>query len=140
MLTSQLETRNLYFLKELPSNNPYNNRVSPAEILFGRKINTKIPDIKSDIYVNDNSILKKDNEGKQKMKNYFGKKHFLKPSEFKIGDRVLVKQEKKDKLTTPYIPKPLQIKNKKGSMIIVSDIHDQEITRNSSHFKKIGDS
>ena len=41
------------------------------------------------------------------------KKYFVKPSEFKIGDRVLVKQEKKDKLTTPYNPKPLQMKNKK---------------------------
>jgi hypothetical protein len=39
----------------------------------------------------------------------------------KVGDSVLVKQEKKDKLTTPFNPTPLKIKEKKGSMIIATD-------------------
>jgi hypothetical protein len=113
--------------------------MSPAEILFGRKINTKLPDltIKSPTH---NTIRKKDKDRKLKMKTHFENKHCVKPSQFKVGDSVLVKQEKKDKLTTPFNPKPLKIKEKKGSMITARDGQNKMITRNSSHFKKVGES
>jgi hypothetical protein len=52
-------------------------------------------------------------------------------SQFKVGDSVLVKQEKKDKLTTPFNPQPLKIKEKKGSMITATDGQNKIITRNS---------
>jgi hypothetical protein len=35
------------------------------------------------------------------MEKHFENKHCVKPSQFKVGDHVLVKQEKKDKLTPP---------------------------------------
>jgi hypothetical protein len=113
--------------------------MSPAEILFGRKINTKLPDltIKSPTH---NTIRKKDKDRKLKMKTHFENKHCVKPSQFKVGDSVLVKQEKKDKLTTPFNPKPLNIKEKKGSMITARDGQNKMITRNSSLFKKVGES
>jgi hypothetical protein len=112
--------------------------MSPAEILFGKKINTKLPDltIKSPTH---NTIGKKDKD-KLKMKTHFENKHCVKPSQFKVGDSVLVKQEKKDKLTTPFNPTPLKIKEEKGSMITATDGQNKIITRNSSHFKKVGES
>jgi hypothetical protein len=54
-----------------------------------------------------NTILKKDKDRKLKMEKHFENKHCVKPSQFKVGDHVLVKQEKKDKLTPPT---PLKIK------------------------------
>ena len=74
------------------------------------------------------------------MKKHFENKHCVKPSQFKVGDSVLVKQEKKDKLTPPFNPSPLKIKQKKGNMITAADKQNKMITRNSSHFKKVGES
>jgi hypothetical protein len=113
--------------------------MSPAEILFGRKINTKLPDLtfKSPTH---NMIRKKDKDRKLKMKTHFENKHCVKPSQFKVGDSVLVKQEKKNKLTTPFNPTPLKVKEKKGSMITATDGQNKMITSNSSHFKKVGES
>jgi hypothetical protein len=86
--------------------------MSPGEILFGRKINTKLPGltIKSPTHT---TIRKKDKDRKLKMKTHFENKHCVKPSQFKVGDSVLIKQEKKDKLTTPFNPTLLKIKEKK---------------------------
>jgi hypothetical protein len=53
------------------------------------------------------------------MKKHFENKHCVKSSPFKVGDHVLEKQEKKDKLTPPFNPTPLKIKETKGSMIII---------------------
>jgi hypothetical protein len=41
------------------------------------------------------------------MEKHFENKHCVKPSQFKVGDHVLLKQGKKDKLTPPT---PLKIK------------------------------
>jgi hypoxanthine phosphoribosyltransferase len=71
------------------------------------------------------------------MKEYFDLKRNTKPADLKVGDIVLMKQEKKNKLSTPFNPEPMTIKNKKGSMITAA-AENKEITRNSSFFKKIG--
>ena len=71
------------------------------------------------------------------MKEYFELKRNTKPADLKVGDIVLMKQEKKNKLSTPFNPEPMTIKNKKGSMITAA-AENKEITRNSSFFKKIG--
>ena len=74
------------------------------------------------------------------MKKHFENKHCVKSSPFKVGDHVLVKQEKKDKLTPPFNPTPLKIKETKGSIITATDGQNKIITRYSSHFKKVGES
>ena len=78
-----------------------------------------------------------DTKRKQKMKEYFDLKRNTKPADLKVGDSVLVKQEKKNKLSTPFNPEPITIKNKKGNMITAA-AENKEITCNSSFFKKIG--
>ena len=52
------------------------------------------------------------------------------------GDTVLVRQPKKNKLSTPFNPEPLVVEEKKGSMVTASDGF-KSITRNSSMFKII---
>ena len=53
-----------------------------------------------------------------------------------IGDSVLVRQPKENKLTTPFNPQPLEVIQKKGSMITAGNSR-RSITRNSSFFKRI---
>ena len=52
---------------------------------------------------------------------------------------LLVKQPKQNKLSTPFNPRPLEVVDKKGSMITAKD-GDLQMTQNSSHFKQLPDS
>ena len=63
-------------------------------------------------------------------------KRNTKPSSLALGDAVLVRQQKWNKLTPYYDPKPYKIIAVKGSMVIASK-NGQNIVRNSSFFKKI---
>ena len=110
---------------------------SPAEILFGRKMRTKLPSIQ--IKPDDNKTRKTDTEKKAKMKKFADQTRKAKKSNFKVGDSVLVKQETRDKLSTPFDPKPYEVINKKGSMITARR-EDHQITRNSSFFKTVKNS
>ncbi|XP_063400348.1 uncharacterized protein K02A2.6-like [Mytilus trossulus] len=127
------------FLRNYRATPHSTTNVSPAELLFGRKINTKMQNSSINNQA-DSEVRKEDHKNKIKMKSYFEKKHSVKVPDFTVGDTVLVKQEKKDKLSTPYNPQPLTIKNKKGSMITATNEQQKDITRNSSHFKKVGKS
>ena len=61
-------------------------------------------------------------------------KQGVKPSDIKPGDTVLVRQPKKNKLSTPFNLEPLVVEEKKGSIVTASDGF-KSITRNSSMFK-----
>ncbi|KAK3720930.1 hypothetical protein QZH41_014537, partial [Actinostola sp. cb2023] len=57
-----------------------------------------------------------------------------KESDIKPGATVLVRQPRASKLSTPFDPKPLVVKETKGTMITASN-EQRTVTRNSSHFK-----
>ena len=73
-------------------------------------------------------------KSRKKNKVYFDKRNKAKPSEFKVGDAVLLRNSKRGKLQTPYEHQKYQIVKKKGSMITASN-DNRQVTRNSSHFK-----
>ena len=61
---------------------------TPAELLFGRKMKTKLPEITPT--VNDPDLRNKDSNAKEKMKSYADNRSNAKPNRFQIGDDVLV--------------------------------------------------
>ena len=73
-------------------------------------------------------------KSRQKNKIHFDRRNKAKPSEFKVGDAVLLRNSKKGKLQTTYEHQKYQIVKKKGSMITASN-DNRQVTRNSSHFK-----
>ena len=85
---------------------------------------------------NDKTLRERDKLKKRKMKMRSDKRKNAKKSDLKLGDTVLVKQPKRDKLTTPFNHKPYEITNKKGSMI-TAERFDHQIARDSSHFKHV---
>ena len=107
---------------------------APAEILFGRNIKTRLPQFvpKS----NDKKLRGTDKQKKLKMKVYADERNNARKSNLTVGDNVLVKQPKENKLSTPFDPKPYQITNRKGTMVTASR-EDKSITRNSTFFKPI---
>lgn len=113
--------------------------VTPSELLNGRKLRTKIPQQQSPTSQEkelDDKARKNDNSQKEKMKKHADKTNHAQPNKIVVGDKVLVKQKKHNKLTTPFDPKPYKVVEVKGSMV-VAEREDHQITRNSSHFKVI---
>ena len=70
------------------------------------------------------------------MKAYADAKRLTAPHDIHVGDTVLVKQPRKNKLTTAYDPQPYVIEDINGSMISASR-ESGKIVRNSSHFKRL---
>ena len=70
------------------------------------------------------------------MKEYADKCSNAKSTDLRVGDKVLMKQSKQKKMSTPFKPEPLQITHKKGSMITAQN-GERTVTRNSSFFKKL---
>ena len=113
--------------------------VPPAEALYARSIRTTLPQLKPKPVTReqlDVIIRKNDVNAKQRQKTYADEKRRVKVSDIEIGDSVLVKNDEKGKLITPYNVLPYRVIAKKGSQVTVErDGH--RMTRNTSHLKKV---
>ena len=67
--------------------------VSPAELLFGRKMRTKLPELKEES--TESEMRDRDDEMKAKVKRYADNKRNAQESDLAPGDQVLVRQERK---------------------------------------------
>ena len=85
--------------------------------------------------VNSHRMKKRDAEMKLKMKKNADQKAYVKPNPIKVGDWVLCKQSKQNKLSTPYYRKPMKVLKRKGTRI-TAIVDGKEITRHANHFKK----
>ena len=85
-------------------------QVPPATLMFGRNTRTRLPqvDTKTDRSANDQHVEQRDKDQRQRMKEYADKRRQSKQTTMKIGDSVLVRQEKKNKFTPNFDPKPLR--------------------------------
>ena len=116
--------------------------MSPCEMLNKRKLKTEVPVLAkkrpASMSVDDKIQLaeKKDYRVKVHMKELADDRNKAKENELVIGDKVLVRQPKGDKLSTPYRPEPYEVIQKHGSMVTAKR-GQKTITRNSSHMKKI---
>ena len=111
-------------------------KVPPATALFVRNIRTKLsqqPSRVSRRRVNK-QIDEADAETKLKSKSYADQRRGAKQPNFKVGDQVLVRQQKRNKLTSKFNPRPYQIIKIKATMITARR-GEHQVTRNCSHFK-----
>jgi hypothetical protein len=112
---------------------------APSELLFHRAVRTTLPeitDISENLQTQDADLSLTDLNAKQKMKVYVDSRRHAKSKHLQVGDYVLVKLAKKDKLSPYYDPVPYIVTKIKGTMISASR-NDHRITRNASFFKKI---
>ncbi|XP_064469786.1 uncharacterized protein K02A2.6-like [Ornithodoros turicata] len=77
---------------------------SPGELHFGRRMRTCIPEVRTPVC--DAEVRRKDEEMKQKCKTDAEKRKTIRPLELQEGDKVLVKEKKKNKLSPAYNPNP----------------------------------
>ncbi|CAC5369008.1 unnamed protein product [Mytilus coruscus] len=123
------------FLRNYRATKHATTDVSPAKLLFGRNIKTKLPTITPKYQ--DNEIRETDKRKKDKMKNYADTRRNAEPSDLKIGDTVLVRQHKQNKLSTPYNSNPYKIVERNGTMLTAKRDDGHMITRNSSFYKQV---
>ena len=111
-------------------------KISPAELLQGRKLGRKIPFLKQ----RDSAILtlakKQDRIHKTKMKTYADVRNRAKLSDISIGDFMMLKQRRSNKFTTNFNVKPYKVVDRKGNMVIIES-NGKTYMRNVTFVKKI---
>ena len=71
----------------------------------------------SDIEDNHEKAINNDSKRKEKMKQYADKRSHAKNINLQIGDYVLVRLQKKNKLSTPFGKTPYRVTEIKGTII-----------------------
>ena len=110
----------------------------PAEILFGRKVNTIMPDLRTDPAEGREDIADarhKDKLAKEVMKKYKDRPANVRPHTISIGDKVLLRQ-KSTKKNPPHDPDPYTVTDVQGTQITAVR-HGHPKTRDSQRFKRV---
>ena len=93
--------------------------VTPFYLIFGREMKTKLPEILHDPTVMDGEIRERDWSTKLKGKEYADNKKHAKESSVKIGDNVLVKNNKANNISTSYDTNIYKVLRRQGGKVTV---------------------
>ena len=138
---AHLENKNwqqelFHFLRNYRATPHSTTGISTAELLFGRKLVVKLPEL-INTAPSRSSIADTDMKQRAKMKAYADTRSKAYPDSLKVGDTVLVRQQRKHKLSSPYNKIPYTITNINGTMITAANASGHSITRNCSQFKQV---
>ena len=110
--------------------------VSPAEMLFNRRLRTKLPEMKGRILL-DEEVREKDAWNKLRGKDYYDKVKRAKETEIKVGDTVLLEQPKTGKLSAEYGPEKFKVCDKNGDAITIEAPSGKTYKRNVKFVKPV---
>lgn len=110
--------------------------VSPAELMFGRKMRTKLPELGKSKFVKE-EVKEQDAWKKYKDKEHYDKVNQAKESKIERGDRVLVKEPKKNILSTNFGTGEFTVAKRKGNTVTVESKEGKRYKRNSTEVRKI---
>ena len=112
-------------------------KVAPSELLFNRKIRGKLPSIEKKLVLNRHREARENEKKSQAYhKSYADNRRNAKESSIKVGDTVLVKQKRQNKLTSRFNKTPYVVIQRKGTQVIAENNQKHRVKRNVSHFKK----
>ncbi|XP_055629256.1 uncharacterized protein K02A2.6 isoform X2 [Toxorhynchites rutilus septentrionalis] len=114
-----------------------NWRKSPSEMMFGRRIRSKLPAVPA-IMRNDADTRDRDRLFKAKGKMYADARRKARTNPMAVGDKVFVKRTKKDnKLSTDFSPEHFEVTERQGSEVTLrSTVSGKRLKRNVVHLKK----
>ena len=112
-------------------------KIAPSELLFNRKVQGKFPTLENHrvIYRPKEARINEERSCSYQ-ETYANKRRKARKSNIQVGDTVLVRQQKRDKLTTRFSKTPYKVVNRKGTQITAEDSNQHRVTRNVSSFKK----
>ena len=105
-----------------------------TELLFSRKMRTKLPDLRDESLASE--MQDRDGEMKAKAKQYADKRRNAQESDLTPGDKVLVRQEWRNKLSTPFAPEPYDVITKNGNSVVIESSEGVQSMGNTTHVKK----
>ncbi|KAK3763364.1 hypothetical protein RRG08_031862, partial [Elysia crispata] len=111
-------------------------KISPHEALTGRQMRTALPELKATHKKPLHDLKANDDTAKLLQKKYADSDRHTAQHNLQIGDTVLVRQQKQNKLSTPYNPTPFTVEKVKGNMVTATN-SKHTVTRNSSFFKAV---
>ena len=112
-------------------------KVAPCELLFNRSVRGKFPSLEKKRVLNKHrEACENEQKSQNYQKEYTDKRRHAKESTIQIGDTVLVKQYKQNKLTTRFNKTPYIVIDRKGTKVTAEN-SKHRITRNVSHFKRV---
>lgn len=110
---------------------------SPAELLFGRQLKTKLPEFvpeeEREILYQDVRDL--DSERKQANKDYIDRKFHTRDKNVSQGDLVLLEKKKENKLSPAYEREPYEVVKRQGDQVVLKSTDGVEYKRNLQHIK-----
>ena len=112
---------------------------SPAELLFGRKFNTRLPDLRANPAREREDIVEAKNVdklAKERMKRQKDKGRYVREHNIGVGDLVIAKR-KATKHESPYDPKPYKVYEVHGTQIKAMREDGKRKTRDSQKWKKV---
>ena len=124
------------FLRQYRATPHTTTDISPCEALNQRKLKTTLPEVTPPVLEKQKNMSDRDAEQKMKMKAYADQKLGVRDSKIELGDTVIIKQPKCNKLSPPFSPVPLVVEEKNGSMVTAND-RNKTVTQNSSMFKVV---
>ena len=114
---------------------------APAVLMFGRNLNDKLPALHptSPKATDPTSIREQDTRTKAKSKQYHDNKNTVASPTLKVGDTVAIRNEKKSKLSLPWLKTPFKVTAVKGDSVIVEG-ENQRLMRHSTGHMDSGQS
>ncbi|XP_028415017.1 uncharacterized protein K02A2.6-like [Dendronephthya gigantea] len=110
--------------------------VSPAKLMFGREIRTKVPSVMQ-VFQPKLNVEQRDAMMKEKGKLYGDRRRLAADRNIEIGDTVLVKNSKpKNKLSPAFKDALYKVKDKIGNEVTVESENGVTYRRNSAHVKR----
>ena len=127
----------------LPRTRPHNSTsVPPSELLFNRKVRGTLPVICKNIVVNRHKEARENENKRQEYnKSYINNRRNTKRSNISVGNWVLVRQPKQNKLTPHFNQKPYRVIHRNKTVMKARSEDGHEIERNISQkiLKQDGD-
>ncbi len=112
-------------------------KVAPSQLLFNRKVRGKLPEITSKIVINRHKEARRNEIKSQNYHTeYANQRRNAKESSITVGDTVLVKKQRRNKLTSRFNKTPYLVVERKGTQITAENSQKHRVTRNISHFKR----
>jgi len=109
-------------------------QMSPAELLFCRTMRAKLRELREESI--ESEVRDRAGEMNAKAKQYADKKRTAQESDLAPGDKVSVKQKRKNKFSTPFAPEFHNVVTKTGNSVIVESPEGVQLIRNTSHVRK----
>ena len=116
--------------------------VSPAEMLMGRKLRNKLPKMQMRAEPMDElqrqiQICVRDARRRRYEKEYADKKRGAMVSDIGVGDRVILSQGKRNKLTTRFEKEQYDVVDRDSNAVVIQRREEPQKIRNIAHMKKL---